>query len=114
MSHYIMIRRLRGPAILLLIGGVWLLHASGLINHPWHWFWPLLLIMIGVFMLVERAALAAGGGYPPGPYFGQPYPGQPYPGSYPGAVPPSPPAPGSTTVSASSQEFQKNSEGEQS
>src|ERR1035437_1637767 len=113
MSHYIMIRRLRGPAILLLIGGVWLLHASGLINHPWHWFWPLLLIMIGIFMLVERAALAAGGGYPLWPYPGQVNPGN-YPGSIPGGTPPSSPAESSATVSASSQEFQKNSEGEHS
>jgi len=113
MSHYIMIRRLRGPAILLLIGGVWLLHASGLINHPWHWFWPLLLILIGIFMLAERAALAAGGGYPPGPYCGQPYPGV-YPGANPGGIPPSSPAESSATVSASSQEYQKNSQGGQS
>lgn len=106
MSHYIMIRRLRGPAILLLIGGVWLLHASGVINHPWHWFWPLLLIMLGVFMLAERAALAAEGGYPLWPYPGT----QPYPGSTPGDVPPSPPAESSATVSASSQEFGKDSQ----
>ena len=122
MSHYIMIRRLRGPAILLLIGGVWLLHASGLINHPWHWFWPLLLILVGVFMLAERAALAAEGGYPPGPYCGQPYPGAypgAYPGVYPGAnpgansggAPPNPTAETSADVSASSQEFDKNSQG---
>jgi hypothetical protein len=113
MSHYIMIRRLRGPAILLLIGGVWLLHASGLINHPWHWFWPLLLIMIGIFMLVERAALAAGGGYSLWPYPGQPYPGV-CPGTVPSAAPQPSSAESSATVSASSQEFQKNSEGEQS
>jgi hypothetical protein len=113
MSHYIMIRRLRGPAILLLIGGVWLLHASGLINHPWHWFWPLLLIMIGIFMLIERAALAAEGGYPLWPYPGQPYPGV-CPGTVPSAAPQPSSAESSTTVSASSQEFQKNSEGEQS
>ena len=66
MNHYIMIRRLRGPAILLLIGGVWLLHASGVIYHPWSWFWPLLLIMLGVFMLAERTALADAAGHLPG------------------------------------------------
>jgi hypothetical protein len=59
MNHYIMIRRLRMPAILLLIGGVWLLHQTGVLDHPWHWFWPLLLILLGVLMLAERAALAA-------------------------------------------------------
>ncbi len=72
MNHYIMIRRLRGPAILLLIGGVWLLHATGLLDHPWHWFWPLLLILLGVLMLAERMVLTAGDGYPQGPYPGQP------------------------------------------
>jgi|CZKF01.1.fsa_nt_gi hypothetical protein len=110
MSHYIMIRRLRGPAILLLIGGVWLLHATGVINHPWGWFWPLLLIMLGVFMLAERAAMAAEGGYPPWPYPGQPYPGA-NPGSITGAAPPPSPAVSSATVSASSQEYEKNSQG---
>jgi hypothetical protein len=113
MSHYIMIRRLRGPAILLLIGGVWLLHASGVIYHPWSWFWPLLLIMLGIFMLAERAALAAEDSYPPGPCCGQPYPGA-YPGANPGGTPPFSPVESSATVSASSQEFQKNSQGGQS
>jgi len=109
MSHYIMIRRLRGPAILLLIGGVWLLRATGVLSHPWHWFWPLLLIMIGVFMLAERTALAADGGYPSWPYPGQTNIGD-YPGTTPGGMPPSP-ADSSASASASSQEFQKNSEG---
>lgn len=71
MNHYIMIRRLRGPAILLLIGGTWLLHATGVIDHPFHWFWPLLLILLGVLMLAERMVLTAGDGYPQGPYPGQ-------------------------------------------
>jgi hypothetical protein len=72
MNTYIMIRRLRGPAILLLIGGVWLLHSTGVIDHPFHWFWPILLILLGVLMLAERLVLTAGGGYPQGPYPGQP------------------------------------------
>ena len=93
MSRYIQIRRLRGPAFLLLIGVLALLHQMGLIAHFWHMFWPLLLIMIGTFMIAERAALAAEGGYPPGGYpgpFYPPYPGgQPYPGvPYAGTVDP--------------------------
>jgi hypothetical protein len=79
MSRYIMIRRLRAPAILLLMGAVALLNETGVIDHFWHWFVPLLLILLGVIMLAERAALAIEGGYPP--YPGQPYPGQPYPGA---------------------------------
>lgn len=62
MNRYILIRRLRGPAILLLIGVLALLHTSGLIHSFWHLFWPLLLILIGVLLLAERAALAAEGG----------------------------------------------------
>ena len=74
MSSYIMIRRLRGPAILLLIGVLALLHQMGVVGHFWHLFWPLLFIMIGVIMLAERAALAAEGGYPP--FFGATDPSQ--------------------------------------
>ena len=38
MNRYILIRRLRGPAILLLIGVLALLHTSGLIHSFWHLF----------------------------------------------------------------------------
>jgi hypothetical protein len=63
MSRYIMIRRLRGPSILLLIGVLALLHQTGVLPRFWHLFWPLLLILIGLLMLAERAALASEG-YP--------------------------------------------------
>jgi hypothetical protein len=113
MSRYIMIHRLRGPAVLLLLGAIALLYETRVIHHFWGWFLPLLLIMIGVFMLAERIALAAEGGYPPGSCCGQPYPGV-YPGAYYGSAPPPPPADTSANVSASSQEFEKNSQGGQS
>ena len=61
MSRYILIRRLRWPAILLLIGVLALLHQAGVIAYFWRLFWPLLLIMIGLLLLAERAALAAEG-----------------------------------------------------
>ena len=48
MNHYIMIRRLRGPAILLLIGESGPASTDGSHYHFWRWFWPLLLIMLGV------------------------------------------------------------------
>lgn len=78
MNRYILIRRLRGPAILLLIGILALMSQAHLISF-WGLFFPLLLILIGVLKLAERAALAAAGdeaGYP-GMYPG--YPGASYP-----------------------------------
>jgi hypothetical protein len=70
MNRYILIRRLRGPAVLLLIGIIALLHQADLVN--WGLFVPLLLILIGVLKLAERAALAAADDIPA-------YPGAPYP-----------------------------------
>jgi len=106
MSHYIMIRRLRGPAILLLLGIVALLDHMRVIHHFLGWFVPLLLIMLGVFMLAERMAIAAEGGYPLWPY-----PGQPYPWTISGNATQPSPAESPANGTASSQEFEKNSEG---
>src|SRR5579871_2441594 len=91
MNRYILIHRLRGPAILLLIGVLALMDHLELIHHFWSWFWPLMMIMIGALMLAERAALANDDSFPPQPYPGAPYQGTPYPGApyagtqYPGA-----------------------------
>ena len=78
MNRYLQIRRLRWPAILLLVGVIALLKEMGVIDSCWNFLWPLGLILFGVFMLAERAALAADGGFPG-------YPTS-YPGSYPGVV----------------------------
>jgi hypothetical protein len=107
MSRYMMIRRLRGPAFLLMAGVIALLHQLGVIDHFWHFFWPLLLILLGVFMLAERAALASEGGYPP-----VPYPGAPYPGADGGTQ--NPAQPDVSTVPADSEYRGKDSEGGQS
>jgi hypothetical protein len=120
MSRYILIRRLRGPAFLLLVGVIALLAQAHILS--WGKSWPLYLILWGVLMLAERAALAAEGGYPPMPYAGAPYPGAPYPGApYPGAVdpaaPPSTPQyPGqpNAIVPAHSHDFDKDPDGGQS
>lgn len=79
MNKYIFIRRLTGPAILLLLGIVALLHQAHLVHFGI--FVPLLLILLGVLKLAERAALAA-----------EPYPVVPYPYPYSGTtgVPPTP------------------------
>ena len=114
MNRYFLIRRLRGPAILLLIGVVALMHSTGLVQHPWHWFWPLLLILIGVLLLAERALLAADGGYQMWPYNGAPNQ-NPY-GST--GVPPyqgqQPPVQQTAIVPAETHDFEKDPDGGQS
>lgn len=99
MNRYILIRRLTGPSILLLLGVVALLHQADLVS--WNIFVPLLLILIGVLKLAQRAALAAAGDEPM-------YPGSsPYP--YGAAVPPVPTQPpaqtGTSIVPAPPQNF---------
>jgi hypothetical protein len=73
MNHYIMIRRLRGPAFLLLVGVLALLNQAHILS--WGKSWPLYLILGGVLLLAERAALATGGDFPQTPYPGQPFQG---------------------------------------
>ena len=106
MSRYIMIRRLRGPAFLLLVGALALLNQADILS--WGKSWPLFLILAGVLALAERAALAAEGGYPP-----VPYPGTPYPGAVAGN-PQNPAQPGVSIVPADSEYYGKDSEGGQS
>jgi hypothetical protein len=97
MNRYFLVRRLRLPAFLLLAGVVALLHKLNLLNHFWSYFWPLALILLGVLMLAERAALA-----------GEQYPEQP---PFPGATymnPPSPPpAPSTAMVVEGSDEIER-------
>jgi hypothetical protein len=94
MNRYILIRRLCGPAILLLLGTVALLHEAHIVS--WNIFVPLLLILIGVIKLAERAAIAA-----------DPYPpGVPYPGAVnPAATPGSPQAQVQTSIVSASHDF---------
>jgi hypothetical protein len=110
MNRYILIHRLRLPAILLLIGILALLHTMGVIPHFWHLFWPLLLILVGVIMLAERAALAAEGGYPlfPG--------GAPQDAPDPRSSTGIPPYPGQPTaiIPANPHDYRNDSEGGQS
>jgi len=73
----------------LLLGVVALLHQADLVS--WNIFVPLLLILIGVLKLAQRAALAAAGDEPM-------YPGSPYP--YGAGVPPVGPQPPAQTGSS--------------
>jgi hypothetical protein len=80
MNRYILIRRLRGPAFLLLVGINALLAQTHILG--WSRSWPFYLILAGVIALAERAALASAGPiaqpqYPGAPYAAAPYPGTP-------------------------------------
>jgi hypothetical protein len=126
MSRYILIRRLRGPAFLLLVGVIALLAQAHILS--WGHSWPLYLILAGVLALAERAALSAEG-YPPPPYAGgpyqgggsAPYPGVPYQGPpyqaapYPGAPNTAPgaapAATGTSIVPANTEEYERDPNG---
>ena len=110
MNRYILIRRLRGPAILVLAGVIALLHEAGLVEF-WSLFFPLLLITIGVLKLAERAALAAAGDQVP--YAGAPYAGAADPYGAPAAGVPQQPV-GTTVAPAATQDYGRGPEGGQS
>lgn len=95
MNRYILIRRLRGPAFLLLVGVIALLAQAGILS--WGQSWPLFLILAGLLLLAERAALA-GEGYPPPPGF-------PWQGAAPGTGQSAQPSPGTAIVPAEHQDF---------
>lgn len=71
MNRYLLIRRLRAPAFLFLVGVIALLAQAHVLS--WGESWPLFLIVAGVLLLAERAALNMEG-YPP-------YPGNPCQGT---------------------------------
>src|ERR1700675_2540361 len=78
MNSWLLIRRLRGPAFLILVGITALLNQWGVLSFSRSW--PLYLILAGVIGLAERAALANA---PPAPL----YPGAYAPQTYsPGAA----------------------------
>ncbi len=106
MSRYILIRRLRGPAFLLLVGALALLNQADILS--WGKSWPLFLILAGVFALAERAALASESGYPGAPYQGAVDP------SAASGMPPYPAQAGSAIVPAHTQDLGKGSDGGQS
>ncbi len=56
MNSWLLIRRLRGPAFLLLVGITALLNQWDILSFGKSW--PLYLILFGVMSLAERAALS--------------------------------------------------------
>jgi hypothetical protein len=56
MTSWLMIRRLRGPAFLLLVGITALLNQWDILSFSRSW--PLYLILFGIMSLAERAALS--------------------------------------------------------
>lgn len=96
MNRYILIRRLRGPAFLLLVGLIALLNQMDILS--WGHAWPLFLILAGVLLLAERAALASED-YQPYPY------GTPGGQGAPPAQPEATPAPGTSIVPADADDY---------
>lgn len=112
MNRYILIRRLMGPSILLLLGFVALLSQAHVVHF--YLFFPLLLILIGVLKLAERAALVAEGGYPPPPQPWGGYPGTPQPSGPMGHPPNSVASTGTSIVPSSVHDFNDPNGGGQS
>jgi hypothetical protein len=92
MNSWLLIRRLRGPAFLILFGITALLSQWGVLSFSRSW--PLYLILAGVIGLAERAAILAAPPVPPVPPV--------YPGAYAStAYPQGTPGPPYTNVPAS-------------
>jgi Domain of unknown function (DUF5668) len=66
MNSWLLIRRLRGPAFLILVGITALLNQWGILSFSRSW--PLYLILAGVIGLAERAAIIAAPPVYPGSY----------------------------------------------
>jgi hypothetical protein len=81
MNRYMIICRLRWPALLLLTGIIALLDQANVLS--WGHAWPLYLILLGILALAERAALAS---QPPPVYD----PAYSYPAGYPAGYAPQP------------------------
>jgi hypothetical protein len=91
MTQWLLIRRLRGPAFLLLIGILAMLQEWT--NFGFSRSWPLLLILAGLLALAERAALSQATLDNYDPITGQPRtPAAPYSTSSTGIIPEAPPA----------------------
>jgi hypothetical protein len=104
MNRYILIRRLRAPAFLLLVGVIALLDEANVLS--WGQCRPLFLILAGVLLLAERAALA-GENYPPPP-------GTPWQNTTPGTVQGAQPTPATATAPKETHDYGDEIHGGQS
>jgi len=108
MNRWLLIRRLRGPAFLLMFGVTALLHEWHILSFGQSW--PLYLVLAGVLALAERAAFVA-----PDPSQMPQYP--PYAGSYPPPQPSSsgwqkpPSSPGTGIVPAPPSDIERTEGG---
>jgi hypothetical protein len=107
MNGWLLIRRLRGPAFLLMFGVTALLHEWHILSFGQSW--PLYLVLAGVLALAERAAFTA----PDPSQMPQQYP---YAGNYPPQPPPSgwqtpPPPPGTGIVPAPPSDIERTEGG---
>jgi hypothetical protein len=97
MNRWLLIRRMRGPAFLLMFGVTALLHEWHILSFGQSW--PLYLVLAGVLALAERAAFTAPDpSQMPPPY--PPYAGAGYPQPTPGGWQTAPPTPGTAIVPA--------------
>lgn len=107
-ERWLLIRRLRGPAFLLMFGVTALLHEWHILSFGQSW--PLYLVLAGVLALAERAAFTAPDPsqvpqqYPP--YAGTGYPPQPAPTGWQ-----TPPTPGTGIVPAAPSEIDRTEGG---
>lgn len=104
MNTWLLIRRLRGPAFLLMFGVTALLHEWHILSFSQSW--PLYLVLAGVLALAERAAFQVPdpSQMPPQQYPPYGYPPQAAPTGW--QTPPA--SPGTGIVPAPSNEIAKN------
>jgi hypothetical protein len=109
MNRWLLIRRLRGPAFLLMFGVTALLHEWHILSFGQSW--PLYLVLAGVLALAERAAFETPDSsqmppqYPP--YAG--HPPQPPPSGW--TTPASPSSPGTDMVPAPPSDIERSEGG---
>jgi hypothetical protein len=95
MNRWLLLRRLRGPAFLLMFGVTALLHEWHILSFGQSW--PLYLVLGGVLRLAERATFEVPDPSQMPPQY-PPYPGAGYPPATPSGWQAPPPSPGTGIV----------------